>query len=218
MSKGKIFGENGIFATPFSRENENFFSGCAFYDTNSGDSYEYDQMDGFHDLWIGDHSPVAAILTTEDSIDLFDIAKGSLHSRIPLSLPYTSVKYVQFLLDDQYLLIQTSTGKINIYSTATGELVYSEWGDALSASLEPYCAEDPIRHRLYIETSTLFGSCIDTRSWTKIAEIPQFAAFNAHSNTIYRWLPYEEMNSQLVACTLPETEELVSIAKSILKN
>lgn len=211
-------GENGIFATPFSRENEEFFSGCAFYDTNTGDSYEYNQMEGFHDIWIGDHSPVAAILTTEDSIDLFDIAKESLHSRIPLSLPYTSVEHVQFLLDDQYLLVQTSTGQLIIYSTTTGDLVYSERDEEMSVISEVYCAEDTIRHRLYIETSSSFGSCIDTRSWTKIAEIPRFAAYNAHSNTIYRWLPYGEMNSMLVACTLPETEELVAIAKSILSN
>lgn len=216
-------GCNGYIGMPYIKNGQDMISGCAFL--NSLDLQwkmrSFEDYGGMHKIWFSESRDLYAGLTGQKTIDIFEIESGKRVCQIPFALPHSALASVRFLMDDRYLLLQTITEQISICDTSTGEIVYTEWDEALTSTAQLYCVEDPAHSRLYIrkEHNGTVGdsaSCIDTRTWTKIADIPGFVTLDPRSNTIYRMVDIPDELDRLVACRLPGTEELISVARQLV--
>lgn len=216
-------GSNGYIGMPYMKNGQEMLSGCAFLNTLDlqWKMHSFEDFGGMHSIWFSESRDLYAGLTGQKTIDIFEIESGKRVCRIPFALPHSALASVRFLMDDRYILLQTATEQIIICDTATGEIVYTEWDEALDSTAQLYCVEDPANSRLYIRKEHNgsvddSASCIDTRTWTKIADIPGFVTLDPRSNTIYRIADMPDGPDRLVACRLPGTEELISAAHQLV--
>ena len=127
-----------------------------------------------------------------------------------------AVRQVQQLGDGKYLLLRTAARQIYIVDRKSGNILFQ---DALLATATGtvWAFEDPESHRLYLTDDASCrdaGLCVDTRSWTVLAEIPDFVCYDPDSDAIYRYVDGKET----VRCRLPDTAELVAFTMEVLRH
>ncbi len=136
---------------------------------------------------IGTEKPLFVCTYEDGSIYIYDLEEGTAEI---LEADYAAGEIINTGLaeGDDYLLVITAAGRLDIYETEFGTLVSSLETESLkSASVynEVYGRVDTERNRLYVFRDKDINKsngwiCIDTETWIVTAEC---------SGTIYDWLP-----------------------------
>lgn len=222
-SKARV-GKNGFLGVLNKRENATRSSEFTIIDTMDNCAY-YGSFEGdqcCHDFWLADHSDLLVTSHEDNSLTVYKITEEKMIHRISLPFPYQQIASIQFIMDEQFLLIQGIDGQVSICNIESGVFVYQEWDGKVIALSEIHYAEDPVNQRLYVRKVNYrdmmtSGSCIDTRTWTKIVDIPGFVTYDVKTDTIYRWCMDMSGAISLYASNLPGTAELISIAKELFQ-
>lgn len=212
-------GPNGyILLSHFGDLASTAVTGFAAYDTLSGSWTRFD--DGARgtyerELCMGNTLPCFAIIDADGMARIYDMSSGTLTGEFSLQMPYNSFSQLEFILDDQYLMAKTEDMQLLIYDVSDGTIVYrqqlqtADYTDLLAFA-------DEENNRLYIAdesiTSHPNGLCLDTTTWTRLAELDGLICYVAQTNEVYLYSSY----SGLTAYYVPSTAELVELGKSLL--
>lgn len=158
---------------------------------------------------IGEKQPWFAVIVGEQLVRIYDTDTGELINSFGCALSTGSYNDMRFILDDRYLMMVMTDGGIRIFDAGTGELVYSEHRKLWNWEA------DPERERLYLYGDDA-GICVSTRSWEKIAQIPDMVAFDAQSNRIVRCVRDGD-RCQLVTATIPDTPDLIAACRELFR-
>ena len=156
-----------------------------------------------------------AVVDDHDTVWIYDYIADETVSSFPLQLPYGSVTYMCFLLEDSCLMVKTQDNQVLIYNTVTGEILFR---DQLLVSDGGWMnvIEDKANQRLYISDSTPSGTpngfCLDLRTWTKLSNIRNMIFFDATRGELYQ----RGNDTAITRRKIPSTAELISAGKKQL--
>ena len=164
--------------------------------------------------------PVVALVDADHMIRILDLKKNAEVTAFSLQLPCGSVMNMDFLLDDNYLMVKTKDAKVLIYEIATQQIVLQEQLDTtfkgtLSALV------DTNSQRLYImdshqrDTNTL---CIDMDSWTVLARAEKALCYLPQTNELFQIdNSLDVTQAQLFIFQVPDTATLLKRAQELLE-
>lgn len=137
---------------------------------------------------IGNVSPRLAIWNRQGNLCIYNCDNGNLESEFLVDISTASLMHMEFIADDSYLMLQTDSGLLLILDATSGTIVYFEVLCPNSRSdyiWKPFC--DRQEQRLFIRTNLSFDSiCIDTATWTKMANIPGMIGYDSETNMVYQ--------------------------------
>lgn len=171
-------------------------------------------------MCVGNVLPVCAVLDNENILRVYDCAAGEKTFEIFSGLVMDSLQYMQFIMDDAYLLLKGFDGALTVLDTRTGAVVLREASPLAGAEYVPAVYRDPRSHRLYLvcqnDGSDTCGICIDTENWVIQARIPGMIGYDESQDMIYRMVNAADEPLRLVAYRLPGAQELVTLARAFL--
>lgn len=166
-------------------------------------------------------APLFAAVDVENQVRVWNLQAGGEAVAFPLQLPYNSVEYMGFLLDDSCLMVKTQDAKVLVYEIATGQILLQ---DQLDTSFDGKLTakEDPESQRLYIIDTYVNGLnalCIDLRSWTVLARAEDVLCYVPQTNELY----YEDGSyytddPKFLSFPVPDTAALVRMGQQMLEN
>ena len=126
---------------------------------------------------------------------------------------------MEFIADDSYLMLQTDSGLLLLLDATSGTIVYFEVLCPNSRSdyiWKPFY--DRQEQRLFIRTNLSFNSiCIDTATWTKMADIPGMIGYDSETNMVYQTsTELLTAGSRITASYFPPADEMISIARELV--
>lgn len=168
---------------------------------------------------IGNSSPLIAFCDRAGRICIYRCDDGSLVRELSMEVPLASMQNMEFIADDTCLLIQTMDDLLLIIDINSGTIVYSEvlCPDSRSDYIwRPFY--DQQEQRLFIRTNLSYDSiCIDTATWTKMANIPGMIGYDSETNMVYQTsTELLTAGSRITASYFPSSGELIEIARSLV--
>lgn len=125
-------------------------------------------------------------------------------------VPAEAVRQRMELFGGKYLLVKTDAETVYIAHRESGSILLENRALATPTG-RLWAFEDAENARLYLaDDFSRTGLCIDTTSWTVLAEIPGFLCYDPANDRIYRLTD----SGETVSCTLPDTETLVNFAQT----
>lgn len=214
-------GENGIVVlSVFENEEDLKSDWFAVYDTHN-DCWTFLEDSGSGDFdricAVGQKKPVFAVADPDGSVWVYTDLDGEIRkTAISLQLPLTSVEQMSFAASDRVLMVKTSGKQLLFYDISTGEILLQHQLDTSNLTLVS-AFEDVSNNRLYVadlsgNLASENGLCIDTTTWTVLAAIKGMLCFDEESGTLYRY-----DNGNLIAAKIPGTDDLIRIARDLLK-
>lgn len=171
--------------------------------------------EGIGTIGVGDVTKVVAFADTDGVIRLYDFDRDAIVNTIPLPVSPSEVSALQFVGQDQYLLVYKRNGSVTFLAaadgTVLGELLLDDPVNAHSALI----MEDTVNRQLYICTGSgsTSGYRIDMQTWTVVAKIPGLAAFLPESGQI---LQRDFYSDRLWASPVYTCEELMKQTGALL--
>lgn len=161
---------------------------------------------------LGDALPLFAVIDSDQTLRVYDVASGSVTWEIPLNIPINSVAQLRFLLDDSLIMLLMSDGQFFLYYVEDGSLVYTGKVSSGSAREIVGAWRDADNQRLYLSfRAANVGFCIDERAWGLLAELNAMLCYVPETNEVYLFTT----SSGLVAIRVPSTSELVEASKRL---
>ena len=211
---GVQVGANGYVLLAFCREDADpAASDFAAYDT---DGRQWKELVGTAIFpnesasALAESQPYWAVVDQEDTVRILDLSSGKEFASFPLTLPCASVEEMSFIMGDACLLVRTKDGQVLVYDALSGVVLFRERDFGLGGELTVYADEG--NQRLYIaqigEYSERVGLCIDVRSWTKLASIPNLLYVDIGAQELY-----QAREGMIVATKIPTTRELVALGE-----
>ena len=212
-------GENGLVVlSVFENEEDLRSDWLAVYDVNR-DCWTYLKDSGSGDFdricTVGQKKPAFALSDPDGTVWIYADLNGEIRiNSFALQIPLTSVEQMDFVASDRVLMVKTSGKQLLFYDVASGKILLQYQLD--TSNLTKVSAyEDTENHRLYV--ADLSGNlakenslCIDTTTWTVLSPIKGMLCYD--EGVLYRY-----DNGNLIAATIPGTEELIRIARELLK-
>ena len=169
---------------------------------------------------LGDKEAWFATPDGEGAVVLRDLRSGETVLPIPCATPAKAIVKLSFLSQDRLLLAFTSGGGLEIYDTATGELLhrsdYGELGMSFNDSSRYLCREIPGERLLIMVDNQYFTEAlaivIDESCWERVGAYPGPAG----------WLPWsgevlvKHNLGDLYRTKLLDTRGLTDLAERIL--
>lgn len=159
---------------------------------------------------LSESQPYWAVVDQEDTVRILDLSSGEEISSFPLALPCTSVEEMLFIMQDSCLLVGTKDGQVWVYDALSGVVLFREKVFDFGGELTVYADEE--NQRLYIaqigEYIEQAGLCIDVRSWTKLASIPNLLYVDIGAQELY-----QAREGMIVVTKIPTTRELVALGE-----
>ena len=214
-------GENGIVVLSVFENGEDLCSDwVAAYDS-ARDSWCYFQDLGSGDFdricAVGEKDDICAVADPDGKVWIYDGLTGNFESwQFELQLPLSSVEQMGFAVSDRVLMVKTSGKQLLFYDVFSGEILLRYQLDTSNLT-QVSAFEDAANRRLYVadlsgNLSKENGLCIDTSTWTVLSPIKGMLCFDEERGTLYR---YE--NGALTASHIPGTDDLIRIARDLLK-
>jgi hypothetical protein len=178
-----------------------------------------------HDTCLGISRPTFTTLDDTGTIRIYDMASREETFHFDIGINPSTIHNMRWIMDDRYLAVHAGLLQIFILDGITGEVVFSHTATMINYATSPtyaliytpQYAADPSGKRLYIWDQECI--CVDTESWTKLADIPHMLMYDPVSDMV---LTFESFGVELhqpkhvTAIRLPTTEELVAIGKAYL--
>lgn len=166
---------------------------------------------------ISGESPLFAMVDDSNLVHVYNLQTGEAQTSFPLQLPASALIQLDFLLEDSCLIARTADSQVLIFDVSTGAICYRQVLDtSYDAPLGFFVDEE--NHRLYVTDGTCYadrnGFCLDLRSWTKLADVSDMLYFDPEDGVLCRI----DSSSALSFVTVPDTAELVEIARQLLGN
>ena len=164
--------------------------------------------------------PQVALVDADHTVRILDLKKNTQVTSFSLQLPSSSVMYMDFLLDDNYLMVKTKDAKVLVYEIASQQIVLQEqlettFGGTLTACM------DANAQRLYIMDSYQRGTnalCIDIDSWTVLGRAENALCYLPQTNELYQIdNSLDVTQAQLFIFQIPDTAKLVQRAQELLE-
>ena len=168
---------------------------------------------------IGNVSPRLAIWNRQGNLCIYNCDDGNLESEFLVDISTASLMHMEFIADDSYLMLQTDSGLLLLLDATSGTIVYFEVLCPNSRSdyiWKPFY--DRQEQRLFIRTNLSFNSiCIDTATWTKMADIPGMIGYDSETNMVYQTsTELLTAGSRITASYFPPADEMISIARELV--
>lgn len=214
-------GENGLVVlSVFENEEDLCSDWIGVYDVHE-DNWTFFEDRGSGDFdrlcAAGREKDICAVADPEGTVWIYDGLTGNFEFwKLELQIPLSSVEQMGFAASDRVLMVKTSGKQLLFYDVVTGEILLQHQLDTANLT-KVSVFEDGENHRLYVadlsgNLTKENGLCIDTTTWTVLAAIKGMLCFDEESGTLYR---YE--NGALTASHIPGTDDLIRIARDLLK-
>ncbi len=219
-------GENGYFIrleSSYDQEENNSSDICTLLDVVNKTYKEVHLLTDKEniDFFVpGEKEPVFAAVENTGRVVIYDI-EADTSSVLSEAYSAGEIGTLSFGNDDQYVIILTGAGRLDIYRRDTGELIFQDSFSSLKYVRTSYidsmsCRMDPEHHRMYILIGRSYYSpyeqmiTIDTDTLTVLSQ----------SYDIYDWLSsnnriYASRNGKKVNFPAYHREELTQWAKDI---
>ena len=160
-----------------------------------------------------------ALADNSNQIRLIDLTAGAQAASFPLQLPSRSVLFMDFILEDSFLLVKTKDAQVLVYDLRTGEICYhSKLGSTYTGTLNTYV--DAENRRLYIIDSNYGANpnclCVDLRSWTTLGTGSRVFCFDEGSGELFHFDRHYDGQDSLSCMRIPGTGELVQLGQQML--
>ncbi len=217
-----VAGENGcIVVGNFTDQADEYIDSLAAYHIATDTWYRFGENLHITADCLMDVDETALRLTlcdTENLVTVYDFVSGQAVHAFHLQLPGNAVRQI-LAKDDRFIAVLTTDGGIYLHDTASGEVLYSRAAEGYSSG-KLCMQEDTVNGRLYIwEDGTLNdeGCCIDTESWTELAQITGLAYYDPETNEAYLYgYALEDQSYIISVCHIPTLEELIAAGQSLL--
>ncbi|MDO5133078.1 MAG: hypothetical protein Q4D81_08855, partial [Eubacteriales bacterium] len=221
-SRNLVAGNNGLIILLRCDSSVNSDSGFDEYRTDKYQIYSVknDQwyeienasaVHGFPYVAAAEKKPWFVSLDDEGELLLYDVYSESLISRWQTNVVRKALSEIQFIMNDEYLLIQSDNGgtQIRIIRCSDGSTVFSSTeGNIEENHYSNYFPQyDSRNDRLYLvdEYGYGVGICIDTKSWTSLFRIENLRCV-LNNNTFIIKSPDDE---KIVQCKGYDLETLI---------
>jgi len=191
-----------------SRNMERF----CIYDTNNRTwSYIEDYGKGSDDRIVayGSQKQILSVLEEDLYLRVYDTEQKELLHEWQTGIPLDDVSLMQFILNDEYLLIGYRNNLIQIYTADDFRLVFEKefyHGDNIRIT------KDSENRRLYLYSGGHAGLCLDPDSWTELSELSYPYLFDAETDTLF----YESTDGFYFR-KIPGLHQLTAELKDLLK-
>ena len=171
---------------------------------------------------VADQEKWIAIADLDNILRIYDQASDQIIKEYALDLDHRSIKKMQFLLEDRYLLIeQSGTYGTNtqpcfdIIDTQTGDLVFSYASEDGSSYSKIQTFADREQNRLYLMdyASWMTGLCIDTENWEILYTIPGLRGVLNNGTLIV-----QDSDNRLVQYPVYSMEDLIQMGEMELRS
>ena len=171
---------------------------------------------------LGESSPRFAVLDADRNIRIYHHAAARPETCCAANLPYDSVQWLTFVLDDQYLLAGTRDGQMVVYAVADGAEVFrcrlTESRTNAAADFSVW--HDPGNNRIYVRGGS-HVRCFDAATWTELIHFDEKDGALLFSPVFQQiCLRRTELPSRalrLYMLPVPTTAELVSTAQQLMQ-
>ena len=160
-----------------------------------------------------------ALVDSQNQVRIFRQETGELLTAFPLQLPSHSVLFMDFILEDQYLLVKTKDAQVLIYDLSTGEICFHDkLGSTYTGILRAF--EDKENQRLYLIDSNFSSRpnclCVDLRSWTTLGSGSRILCYDKHSGELIHFDVHYDAQDSLSCIRIPGTDGLVQLGQQLL--
>lgn len=219
----KVFaGKNGVVLTSCRPYEEDIPSDAlALYAPEIGwvDFSEAFLLNNPHALAFASQEKQLALVNSQNQVCLFQQETGELISSFPLRFPSRSVLFMDYILEDQYLLVKTKDAQVLIYDLPTGEILFHDkLGSTYNGILHTYL--DAENQRLYLIDSYYSGNpnclCVDLRSWTTLGTGTRILSYDETRGELIHFDKHYDAQDSLSCIRIPSMEELVLLGQQLL--
>ena len=220
-------GNNGYLALALCDENNGPMTHYALYDT-AGDAWYTIAVPPSTDcggpMALGDVQPWFAVVGTDGTVCLYDIASGRALQTYDLALLPEYAAQLRFLDEDRLLLARATNGTMWLLDTAAGTVLCTcRFADIVAAyprepdrgAMQMYAQVDAETRTLYLgdRAGLLTGLCLDMDSWQTRADIPGLMCYLPATRQVF----CRDADSGLpVAYPVCTPEELAARARALL--
>jgi len=162
-------------------------------------------------------SRTVAFADTDGVLRLYDFDRDEVVNSFPLPVSPHEISALQFVGQDQYLLIFKRNGSVTFMDAADGTVFGELLLDDPVDDYNERIMEDAENQQLYICTNSgsTSGYRIDMQTWEVTATIPGLAAFLPESGQVLQWDFYTD---ELLASPVYTCEELITQTRELLDN
>ena len=119
--------------------------------------------------------------------------------------------FMDFILEDRYLLVKTDDAQILIYDLSSGQICFHDKLNTRRDGIARTYVDDG-NQRLYIIDSTGACLCIDLRSWTTLGSGSSILCYDEDSGELIHF----DRQGFLSCIRIPSTGELVLQGQQLL--
>ena len=171
---------------------------------------------GFPFLCAAKTHPWFATVDEDNRLLIYDVGRGKAIYQSSLEGDLLTLREMQFILDDKYLILMTDSGSVryDIVRVADGKTVYTLVPRDASPHLkEIYIHEEPAHNLIYLmdRECSINGVCLFADTFTKKFEAPYMGCILGDSYIAY------PLHEELARYPLYSLEDLLKQAEEILK-
>ena len=207
-------------------------NGCVLYGAYAPDAQEdalaafalYDSADGRWTLYpdegadtadrvmaLGRSAAVFAVADDDSILRVYGPQQGGARV-VRTGLPTSAVSKMAFLPDDIHLILYTRDGRLDVFDTDSGKLVYESMTDARYGT-GVYGDFSPDGRRAYIQVINAdVLICLDTTDWCELGRADNSYGFDTAREEIWRYISFDY---GLSVWRVPTREELIAISRGV---
>ena len=170
---------------------------------------------GYGNIGVANVEQLVAFANADGIIRIYDFHQDAVVRSYPLPVSPGEVSALQFVGQDQYLLVFKRNGSLTVLDAADGTVLQELLLDDPVSQYNEYVIEDSANQQLYICTAygSHSGYRIDMQTWEVLAEIPGMSAFLPESGQI---LQRDYYTGKLLASPVYSLEELMTQTRTVL--
>lgn len=187
-----MIGQNGLLAAKVGIDEEDVYSGLMVFSAKDqvwryvpSDAGAFSAQEIVPCCVSAQNNPWIGIAELDNVLRVYDWDKDSYIHQYTLNVPASSICYMSYFEDDQYMLLGTDE-RLQILDMRTGRLLLDEEIAALAGAelgyasgLVPYdCSEFGEFLAVYLKSNNNYGLCINTKSWQIEDKIPDLKLIN----------------------------------------
>ena len=164
--------------------------------------------------------PLLAAADKDGNVHILDMTTGSELLQFPSGVSPRSILRLQFILEDEMLLLYTEDGLLRLYDLNDGSVKYSTFlNDGTTDHTRVWV--DSENRRLYLANDVYsresYGLCLDMQNWTDLDVIPGLLFFDAQTGEVYQYTQEILNDSIFSRFRVPDTAELYRLGRELLE-
>ena len=133
---------------------------------------------------VGSQRPLLGVYENTGVLNIYDMESEKSPVSIPIGFPKGYIFELQFILDDQYIVLRTEDGQLFVYSTETAACVYRGEFKPRRTSQTKVSMDHLGKRILLMDLSTNEAILFDGSSWNELARINNVYGYNANTDEI----------------------------------